>query len=280
MAEPYYVDDLVTVYHGDAFAVLRDLGDASFDALVTDPPYSSGGMYRGDRAGDPLGKYRGGGKSIDGKVLGSTVSFAGDTRDQRSWMSWVGAWGFEGLRTMAPSRPALLFCDWRQVGAAIDAIQVAGFVYRGLLTWDKTAGAGGRPQRGRFRQHSEFVVWGSSGPLNDTSKDFPGSVFTTPREHHTTRQHPTQKPVSLMSHLLRVVPDESDRPILDPFAGSGSTLVAAKRAGRRSVGIELDERYCEVIAERLSQGVIAVADGSTQAPRPGLDSSSSPGQTP
>jgi site-specific DNA-methyltransferase (adenine-specific) len=254
--EPYYSDDLVTLYHGEAFATLRELPSSCVDALITDPPYSSGGAFRGDRSADPLAKYRGGGKSIDGKVLGATASFAGDTRDQRAWMAWVGAWGFEALRVMAPSRPSLLFCDWRQVGAAIDAVQVAGFVYRGLLTWDKTAGAGGRPQRGRFRQHSEFIVWGSSGPLTDTSDDFPGSVITVPREPHTTRDHPTQKPTALMAELVRVVPSDSHRPVLDPFAGSGSTLVAAKQLGRRAIGVEIDERYCEIAAKRLTQDTL------------------------
>ena len=253
MTTPYYSDDLVTLYHGEAFATLRELPTRSVDALITDPPYSSGGAFRGDRAADPLTKYRG---NIDGQIVRHLDSFAGDTRDQRAWMAWVGAWGYEAFRAMAPSRPALMFCDWRQVGAAIDASQVAGFVYRGLLTWDKTAGAGGRPMRGRFRQHSEFIVWGSSGPMDDPSSEFPGSIITVVSEPHNTREHPTQKPVGLLAELMRVVPADSDRPVLDPFAGSGSTLVAAKQLGRRAIGVELDERYCEIAARRLSQDTL------------------------
>lgn len=249
----YYQDDFVTLYHGEAFSILVELPACSIDALITDPPYSSGGAFRGDRAADPLVKYRG---NIDGQLVTHLDSFAGDTRDQRAWMSWVGAWGWQAFRALAPSRPALMFCDWRQVGAAIDAVQVAGFVYRGLLTWDKTSGAGGRPQRGRFRQHSEFIVWGSSGPLGDVSRDFPGSVITVASEPHMTREHPTQKPVGLLEELLRVVPSESDRPILDPFSGSGSTLVAAKQLGRRAIGVELEERYCEIAAKRLAQDTL------------------------
>ena len=253
MSAPYYADEYVTLYHGEAFAVLSEISDGSVDALVTDPPYSSGGAFRGDRAADPIAKYRG---NIDGQIVRHLDSFAGDTRDQRAWMAWVGAWGYQAFRVMAPSRPALIFCDWRQVGAAIDAVQVAGFVYRGLLTWDKTAGAGGRPLRGRFRQHSEFIVWGSSGPMDDPSTEFPGSVITVASEPHTTREHPTQKPAELLGELLRVVPADSTRPVLDPFAGSGSTLVAAKQIGRRAIGVELSERYCEIAARRLSQNVL------------------------
>jgi site-specific DNA-methyltransferase (adenine-specific) len=253
MIEPYYADDWVTLYHAEAFEVLGELPASSIDALITDPPYSSGGAFRGDRSADPLAKYRG---NIDGQIMRHLDSFAGDTRDQRAWMAWVGAWGYRALRVLAPSRPALMFCDWRQVGAAIDAVQVAGFVYRGLLTWDKTAGAGGRPMKGRFRQHSEFIVWGSSGPMDDPSTDFPGSIITVTSEPHTTRDHPTQKPVGLLEKLMQVVPTASTRPILDPFAGSGSTLVAAKALGRRAIGVEIEERYCEIAARRLSQGVL------------------------
>jgi site-specific DNA-methyltransferase (adenine-specific) len=250
--EPYYADEFATIYHGEACAVLALLPEASVDVLLTDPPYSSGGMFRGDRAADPLTKYRG---NIDGQIMRHLHSFGGDSRDQHAWVAWVSAWGWQAGRVLRLSRHAFLFSDWRQVAAAIDAVQAAGYVYRGLLTWDKTAGAGGRPMRGRFRQHSEFIVWATTGPLDDESEEFPGSVITVASEPHNTRQHPTQKPVALLRELLRVVP-VADPVVLDPFMGSGSTLVAAKGAGHKAIGVELDERYCEIAAKRLSQGVL------------------------
>lgn len=77
------------------------------------------------------------------------------------------------------------------------------------------------------------------------------------RNAHMSAEHPTQKPVGLMSLMI----DYSVAPgglVLDPFAGSGSTLMAAKLGGRRAIGIEMEERYCEVAARRLSQEVIAL----------------------
>jgi site-specific DNA-methyltransferase (adenine-specific) len=252
---PYYEDDAVTIYHGEALDVLRHLPLASIDVLLTDPPYSSGGMFRGDRASDPIEKYRG---NIDGDLVRHLSSFAGDTRDQRAWTAWVSAWVWLAASRLKRGRHAFMFSDWRQVGSAIDAVQLGGLVYRGLLTWDKTAGAGGRPMRGRFRQHSEFIVWATSGPLDEQTDEFPGSVITVASEPHNTRQHPTQKPVQLLQHLIRVVPLASGErlAILDPFMGAGSTLVAAKYAGHRAIGIELDERFCEIAAKRLGQEVL------------------------
>jgi site-specific DNA-methyltransferase (adenine-specific) len=252
---PYYADDLVTIYHGEALATLAEMPNASVDVLLTDPPYSSGGMYRGDRAADPLTKYRG---NIDGGGLVRDIgSFAGDNRDQHSWMAWTSAWVWAASRVLAPSRHAFMFADWRQVAAATDSVQAGGLIYRGLLTWDKTEGAGGRPMRGRFRQHSEFIVWATSGPLAELADVYPGSVITVASEPHTTRLHPTQKPVALLEHLLRVVPG-SDRVVLDPFMGSGSTLVAAKAHGQRAIGIEAEEKWCEIAANRCRQEVLGL----------------------
>jgi DNA modification methylase len=69
------------------------------------------------------------------------------------------------------------------------------------------------------------------------------------------KQHPTQKPEALMRWCLSFLPKDA-RVILDPFAGSGTTLVAAKRLGLKAIGIEINERYCELTATRCSQGVL------------------------
>lgn len=250
---PYYADDSVTLWHGDALEVLSALDDGIADVVLTDPPYSSGGMYRGDRSAAPETKYRG---NIDGGTLRDLGTFTGDNRDQRSWEIWCAMWGRLTIQKLAPSRHAFFFTDWRQVASTVDAMQVAGYVYRGLLTWDKTAGAGARPQRGKFRQHSEFIAWATNGPHAEIADEFPGSIITVASEPHGTRQHPTQKPVALLEELLRVVPVGSAGVVLDPFAGSGSTLVAAKQLGRRAIGVELEERYCEIAARRLAQDTL------------------------
>lgn len=256
--KPYYDEDGVTIYHGEALSVLASLPSSSVDVLLTDPPYSSGGMFRSDRAVDPAQKYRGWSQNADGSSRKPTAeygSFGGDCRDQWSWIRWCAAWGTETLRIVRPSGVAFQFTDWRQLPATTDAFQFAGWTWQGVLVWDKGVG---RPMSGRFRNHLEFIAWASNGAHKGAEGQYPSALISVPTVGSSEREHVTQKPVALLSEMLRVVPGESHR-VLDPFMGSGSTLVAAKYAGHTVVGIELDERYCEIAAKRLAQGVLDFA---------------------
>jgi DNA modification methylase len=107
---------------------------------------------------------------------------------------------------------------------------------RGWLYWDKKMG-------GDF----------SDGELAYTTRDSVLRSFSYCNKEHG-KEHPTQKPLALMRWCLSLVPDAAT--VLDPFMGSGTTLVAAKLEGRKAVGIEISEKYCEIAARRLSQGVL------------------------
>ena len=261
MTEPYYSDEFVTLYHGEALSVLASLPDASADVLLTDPPYSSGGMFRSDRAADPADKYRGWSQNPDGSSRQPTASygsFGGDCRDQWTWIRWCAAWGTETLRVVRPSGVAFQFTDWRQLPATTDAMQFAGWTWQGVVVWDKGVG---RPMAGRFRNHLEYVVWASNGAHKGSPGEYPSALLAVPTVHSGEREHVTQKPTALLKSLLSVVPGET-MTVLDPFAGSGSTLVAARELGHSVVGIELDERYCEIAAKRLAQGVLDFGSAS------------------
>lgn len=256
--DPYYDEDGITIYHGEACAVLATLPEASCDVLLTDPPYSSGGMFRGDRT-RPVGeKYTQPTKVGDTFVKQSHGDFGGDSRDQRSWGLWVAAWSWGAVRAVRPGGRCFVFSDWRQLPAATDALQLGGWTWRGIITWDKGQGTG-IPVRGFFRSSVEYVVWGTNGPMTDREDvaEFPGALVTAPVASTADgpKDHPTQKPVALLTHLLSVVPD-GRLTVLDPFMGSGSTLVAARNLGHRCTGIEVEERYCEIAANRLAQGVL------------------------
>lgn len=245
--EPYYEDDRSQLYRADALAVLADLATASVDALITDPPYSSGGMVRGDRAQSTTTKY----VSTD-SANKAIAEFSGDSRDQRSYAYWCALWLSEALRVVRPGGVALLFTDWRQLPATTDALQAGGWVWRGIVPWFKPSA---RPMGGRFTASCEYVVWGSNGAmpiqLVEGVKTLPGFYQASPPRD---RDHQTQKPMDVMRALVRIA-DEGGT-ILDPFAGSGTTLVAAKEEGYRVIGAEMVERFCEIAARRLAQDTL------------------------
>jgi site-specific DNA-methyltransferase (adenine-specific) len=247
---PFYQDDSTTLYLGDALAALREMPDDSVDGVVTDPPYSSGGMFRGDRIQKTSDKY-----VIEGTIL-QRPEFLGDNRDQRSFFAWATLWLSECLRVTKPGGALLCFTDWRQLPTVTDAIQAGGWIWRGIIPWDKTEGA--RPQKGWFRAQCEYVITSSHGSLGkEQDRDgvcSPGFFRGAPNP--AEKFHITGKPVALMESLL--APFAPGSIILDPFAGGGSTLIAAKQKGLQSIGVELDPVHCHVIKRRLSQGALPI----------------------
>ena len=238
--KPYYEDERATLYRGDALAVLRELPDASVDAVITDPPYSSGGLMRGDRAAAGThGKYQ-------GDAVNLLPEFGGDSRDQRSYAYWCALWLAECRRVTKPAGLLMTFTDWRQLPATTDAVQSGGWVWRGLVPWYKP---NTRPQSGRFTAQCEYVVWASNGaiPVDRTRGTFPGFYQYQPERN---KEHVTQKPLGIMRDLVAIVPE--DGVVLDPFMGSGTTGVATVTAMRRFIGAEMSEHYCGVAARRIA----------------------------
>lgn len=219
MAKPYYTDDKVALYHGDCLE-LAELWTCA-DVLVTDPPYGMNYSGFGGRQGEPRRRE-------------PAPRIVGDATTESRDLALV-AWG---------ARPALVFGRWSEP-------RPAGV--RQVLIWDKSDGG---PGMGALD-----LPWGPSFEEVYVL----GGGFTGRREGAVIRQrtlmsgdrnrpeHPTPKPLSLMEALISKCPPGV---VADPFAGSGSTLVAAKALGRKAIGVELDERYCEIAARRLAQDVL------------------------
>lgn len=249
-----YVDDRIQLHLGDALAVLADIETASVDAVITDPPYSSGGMVRADRMQTSRAKY------VTSTAQHGLESFGGDNRDQRSYQYWCALWLAECLRVTKPGGVLAMFTDWRQLPATTDAIQAGGWVWRGILPWIKPDA---RPQKGRFSAAAEYVAWGTNGAraMDFHSDDpTPPGYYLCPAPRQ--REHITQKPLEVMLHLAKIV-----RPgdvILDPFMGSGTTGVAAVMSGARFIGVDLHSRNVEIAQRRIQtaamQPVPDVAD--------------------
>lgn len=227
-----------TLYLGDCLSILPELSD--IDAVITDPPYSSGGAFRGDRAQSTTAKYV---QSDSGNQ--SLPDFSGDNRDQRSFHFWSALWGSAALHACKPSAIACFFTDWRQLPVSTDYLQAAGFVWRGIVPWVKTTY---RPQMGRFGAQCEYVVWGSAGPLpTERGVGCLAGFFNCASP--SSREHVTQKPIELMDEIVEIAPPGGL--ILDPFMGSGTTGVSALKLGRRFIGIEVNEEYFDIACRRL-----------------------------
>lgn len=242
--------------HGDALVLMAGmptptpatLPERRIGAVITDPPYSSGGMFRGDRTKLTRDKY----VIEDGQEV--LPDFAGDVRDQRGFLFWCSLWLAEAWRLADEGALLAVFADWRQVPTMTDAVQAGGWVYKGFIPWNKTMAT--RPQKGWFRNQCEYIVLGSKGKpalldcVNAATSDAPclEGFFCCPVPKD--KQHQTEKPREVVDWLLQVV-----RPgctVLDPFVGSGTTGDAALRSGRSFLGFELTEEYHRRATERLA----------------------------
>lgn len=233
------------ILHADCIEVLQTLAENSFDALITDPPYSSGGQYRGDRMQSVTEKY----SQSGAKAEYLKHAFEGDNMDQRAWTSWTAYWLELCRKVVKPGGVAAIFIDWRQLPALYDAIQWGGWVVRGLIPWDKK---NARPQPHRPKQQCEFIVWASNGPL-DTKRDaeyMPGLLQGLPPSAQV-RTHQTEKPLDVMRQLVHIC--ENGGRIIDPFAGSGTTICAAYLEGFGGLGIERNKYHAEKAQERLTK---------------------------
>ena len=231
----------VTLYLGDCLEILPTLEPGSVDAVVTDPPYSSGGAFRSDRSGATSAKYLG----SHGRGPKVDIEFSGDSRDSRGWLFWSTLWMLRAHDICKPAAIAMIFTDWRQMPQCSDVFQAANWVWRGCAVWDK---GNARPMSGRFSHQAEFVLWGSKGAIG-WDYDLPCAKgvlrFDAPKEHHQT-----EKPVELIEEMLAITAQGGV--VVDPFTGSGTTGVACVRLGRRFIGIELEPKYFAIAKRRIT----------------------------
>lgn len=224
---------------GDAVDTLAQLPAATFDCVLTDPPYCSGGMQEATKRAAI-------GQGLRSETLRSSVQwFAGDNMGTSGLQFLLRTVAWHLLRVAKPSASLLLFLDWRMVSAIQPAIESAGWRFQNLVVWDK-----GRPGLGRgFRAQHELVLHFTAGEPEYYSLHA-GNVLRCDRVHATQREHPTEKPVDLLRQLLRVCCPPGGL-VLDPFCGSGSTGVAAALEGMRFCGIEREQEHLDTARRRI-----------------------------
>lgn len=237
----YYTDEAVQIIWGDCRDILPGMG--AVDHVLTDPPYSEethGKTWRSKKMAEH--GYQRVSAAHDG------LGFAAITDEQVA----------EFLMWCAPNcrRWVICFSDIEGVWRWASAMRAAGLDYVRTCVWDKVDGTpqltGDRPAVG-----AEALVMGHPAGRKKWNGGGKRGVYrhATNGSSRGAKPHPSTKPEALMRELVADFTDPGDL-ILDPFGGSGTTAVAAKRLGRRCILIEREEKYCEVAAKRLAQGAL------------------------
>lgn len=255
MTEPYYEDDLVTLYHGDCLDVLPSL--SGVDLMVTSPPYNLG---TSPGAGG-FGHYRdglssGGGKAIKWAGRGATgIGYDAhvDAMPYPEYRSWQGAVLNACWDSLSESG-AIYYNHKPRVQA--DNLWTPldlnpGLPVRQIITWARAGGTAF--SQANYVPASEWIViFAKPGwRLADRSASGVGDVWRIPQESNP--DHPAPFPIGLPA---RAIDTTAPQLVADPFSGIGTTLRAAKDAGVKAVGIELSERYCEIAAKGLVQDTL------------------------
>jgi site-specific DNA-methyltransferase (adenine-specific) len=205
------------LHRGDALTALAAIPDNNVDALITDPPYNSGGRTSSDRTGrSARAQY----SSADAEH--DLANFPDENRDQRSYGVWLTFLLTESYRATVESGTPLVFNDWRQLPTTTDALQATGWTWRDIASWHKPVS---RLQTGRLKQSCAYIVWGAKGQgdANRNPVYLPGLYSAS--QLRKDRVHITQKPVDVMQELAKICPPGGT--VLDLFTGSGATGVAA-----------------------------------------------------
>jgi site-specific DNA-methyltransferase (adenine-specific) len=223
---PYYSHAGITIYHGDCRDILPHV---TADVVVTDPPYNAGMEY------------------------GPGTNDATPWTDYTDWLR-----GVIDLCERSCSGPVFMFLS---VNGLLNYCALQHVRPKHVCVWDKPMSFSPRLGGSPFLPHWEPCA--VFGRVPGGGGRVPGYHLPDVWHHNTATRngHPCPKPESLLLQLVGTVPGT----ILDPFMGSGTTLVAAKQLGRKAIGIEIEERYCEIAVKRLAQEVLPLAP---QEPEP------------
>jgi DNA modification methylase len=217
--KPYYEHKGITIYHGDCLEIIPELG--LVDLVLTDPPYD---IHAG----------KGGGCFGDRQHLARTGNFTDGGCDY-SFLDIFKNW--------------FCFCSLKQLSSLLGHAELRNYC---LLTWCKTNPV--PTCNNKYLPDVEYIVhsWSKGRLFGDMSLK---STFTIMPCGRKETSHPNEKPKRIISKLIQVG-SLAGETIIDPFAGSGTTLVAAKELGRKAIGIEIEEKWCETAARRLQQEVL------------------------
>lgn len=213
---PYYQDEFVTIFHADCREILPQLEPV--DLVLTDPPYG--------------------------------IGYASNRTCETTTAEWMNIEINGDVDVSLRDEVLGGFTEWCCFGS-IKTPHPPGT--RGVAVWDKGPASGMGNLAWPFKLSWELIYFRGDGWSGKRDEGVIKGLWVVTRKS-MGRCHPNEKPVSLLCYLLSKQPKA--KTVLDPFAGSGTTLRAAKDLGIKSIGIEIEEKYCEIAAKRLQQEVL------------------------
>ena len=261
---PYYDRDGITIYHGDCREVLPLLADESIDLVLTDPPYG-----HNNNNGDLIANRE---KALGRGEAGAARPIANDGAEANDLVQWLFG---EAKRLLGPGCCCCCCCCCGGGGPDPQFARWSMWLdeqlnFKQMVVWDK----GPMGMGWHYRRSYETVLvaekpgakcrwYDETNRIENIIRHIPWRKTEQYSAHGVVVKkgdiiesiHPTTKPVELMRHFMHLHTKAGDG-VLDPFMGGGTTLRAAADLGRRAIGIELEERYCEMAAKRLAQKVL------------------------
>lgn len=235
--KPYYESGGITIYHGNCLEILQSLPQV--DLVLTDPPYVG----------------------LQGDVTTSLARVGKSYRPSKAVGDpWKASFDWCPLAKAIAKLGVIVFTTFKALPETATAF--AGLKRIALVTWHKRNSPLAMRNVPQFTEEYAWLLEVAPGlewkKIGKTLIDVPGLTTgcMASKERLTDEGgmalHPCQKPLQVMARLLAV----GGEAVLDPFMGTGTTLVAAKQLGRRAIGIEVEEKYCEMAVSRLAQEVM------------------------
>lgn len=232
--EPYCKSDDVVLFNADCLKVMRQFKNDSFDLIVTDVPYNTGMNQK---------------SSKNSKWL---KNFFNDSYTEDGYQKLVDESSKEMFRVLKEDKNLYLFINWKEYPRWFFSLKKVGFNIKACIVWDKVIHGLGS----QYKYTHEFIIFASKGKgsikkPSELSKYYK-DIWRIQRMNFKDKKHATQKPLRLIELPVKHSTCENDI-VLDPFMGSGTTLVAAKKLGRKVVGIELNKEYCDIAVKRIKE---------------------------
>ena len=236
---------VINLYNDNCIEAMKSIGDNTIDLIITDPPYNLGNFM----------------KDRDTNLKKMRDNFFGDAgwdnMDISEWSESMEQFFESAARVMKKGGSIIVFMAIIKVETVIKLAEKYGFYYKTTGIWHKKNPMP-RNMNLHFVNSTEawiyFTYKTRTGTFNNNGAVLHDFVETsvTPNGERKYGKHPTQKPESLMRHFVDVLSNVDDN-ILDPFMGSGTTGVAAKKAGRNFIGIELSKEYFDMASQRIQE---------------------------